>query len=188
MTKLYFRHGTMNSSKSANLIMVAHNYKSQNKKIIVIKPSIDTRFDKNKVVSRTGMKIDVDYIINADTIIKKIVDDDIKCILVDEAQFLTSGNVEDLKDISQKIPVIAYGLKTDYMSKLFEGSKRLIELADSIEEIKTICASPECNRKATINAKFILKNNIKIIQYSGHQIDLGAEEKYVAMCYGCWKQ
>ena len=188
MTKLYFRYGTMNSSKSANLIMVAHNYTSQNKKILVIKPSIDTRFDKNKVVSRTGMEVDVDYIINADTCIKNVIEDDIKCILVDEAQFLTSGNVEELKDISLKIPVIAYGLKTDYMSKLFEGSKRLIELADSIEEIKTICASPDCNRKATINAKFVVKDNVKHIVYSGQQIDLGAEEKYVAMCYSCWKQ
>lgn len=188
MPKLYFRYGAMNSSKTANLIMTAHNYKSLNRNVFILKPSIDNRFDTKKIVSRTGMEVDVDMLLDKDSNIKNIVNKNIECILVDEGQFLSENLVNQLKDISIEIPVIVYGLRTDFTSRLFEGSKRLFELADSIEEIKTICST--CNKKATINAKFIsLGNGNKSIVYDGdNQIDIGSEEKYISLCYSCWKK
>lgn len=193
MPKLYFRYGTMNSSKTANLIMVAYNYISQQKNTIILKPSIDKRFHNTKITSRVGISIDTDYLIYKNScindILKKINKKDVRCILVDEGQFLEKKHVDQLKDITKKIPVIVYGLKTDFKSNLFEGSARLLEIADSIEEIKTICSNVNCDKKAIINAKFIVneEGNREII-YSGEQIDLGCEEKYCALCYNCWKK
>jgi len=183
MPKLYFRYGTMNSSKTANLLMVSHNYKSQGKKVILIKPKIDTRFDTNIIKSRAGFQDNCDILLdkNDNLLTYSNMFTDTNCILVDEAQFLTSDHVEQLRELTNVTPVICYGLRTDYMSNLFSGSKRLMELADSIEEIKTTCIN--CNKKATINAKFI---NNEIIYFGSSEPDIGAEEKYKAMCWSCW--
>ena len=188
MPKLYFYHGTMNSSKTANLLMFAHNYQSQSKKVIIAKPCIDTRFGGDVIKSRALEKgIEADYIISNDDKMLAINIKNVQCIIVDEAQFLSTVNVDGLRILSQQVPIICYGLRTDYRGLLFEGSKRLMELADSIQEIKTICVC--CDKKAIMNAKFYLNelnNSKRIIKDGDSAIDLGAEEKYQPMCWECW--
>ena len=155
MSKLYFRYGAMNCGKSTLLMQVAHNYEENNKKVIVIKSEIDTK-GGNYLESRLGAKRKVDILINEkesfQNYIKYFKKTD--CILVDEAQFLTSKQVEELWKATKKydIPVIRYGLKTDFQSHLFEGSKRLLELADVIEELITICS---CGKRAKFNARYV---------------------------------
>jgi thymidine kinase len=128
--KLYFRYGTMNSSKTANLLMVAHNYKKQGKNVVIIKPYIDTRFGTKLVKSRAGLEIEADIILHQhDTATLKTYNwTFVDCVLVDEIQFLTSEQVDDLRVLTIQTPVICYGLRTDYRSKLFPGAKRMMEL------------------------------------------------------------
>tara|TARA_Y100000389_G_C17425618_1_gene499352 strand:- start:804 stop:1334 length:531 start_codon:yes stop_codon:yes gene_type:complete len=174
----------MNSSKTSNLIMTAHNYRSLGKEVLLIKPFIDSRSEQ--INSRAIGDINADIILYPDTVINSKAIGGIDCILVDECQFLSENNVDNLRKLSLVVPVICYGLRTDYKTKLFTGSKRLMELADTIEEIKTICV--ECiNKKAIINAKFSKVENIKTIIYDGDDTpDFGYEEKYQAMCWKCW--
>lgn len=179
--KLYFKYGTMNSSKTMNLLMVAHKYEQQNKKIILIKPMIDVRFGKDYITSRTGMKRKADFVIDSYERIPESYGKDIYCVLVDEAQFLSPEQVDDLRILSLKTPVICYGLRTDYRSILFPGAKRLMELADTIEEIKTICTY--CSKKSIINMKCI---NGVVIKTGDGVPDLGCEEKYLPVCWKCW--
>jgi thymidine kinase len=188
MSKLCFKYGAMNSSKTANLLMTAHNYLSKNKKVFLIKPNIDKRFGKDTVNSRAVDSMKADLLMEpSEHSIEKYVNDDIKCVLVDEAQFLSSKNIEALREISVRVKVICYGLRTDYKSKLFEGSRRLFELADDIEEIKTSCMF--CDNDAVINCKFKVVNNKKIIITTGSSDpDLGAEDKYQPMCWDCWNK
>lgn len=185
MPKLYFRYGAMNSSKTANLLMVAHNYRNQGKQVILIKPKIDTRFSENIIRSRSGIEQNCDILLdNNDSLLTySNMLQNVSCILVDEAQFLSPSHVEELRELTEKVPIICYGLRTDYMSKLFPGSKRLMELADSIEEVKTTCVN--CSKKAIINAKII---NNEIVYFGSDQPDIGAEEKYKSMCWSCWSQ
>ena len=126
MPKLYFRYGVMSSSKTANLLMVSHNYKIQNKKILLIKPKIDDRYDVSIIKSRTGMETVADLIIdsNYDLLNNSIVYSEYNCVLVDEAQFLSVEQIEQLRIITLYTPVICYGLRTDYKSNLFPASKR----------------------------------------------------------------
>jgi thymidine kinase len=183
--KLYFRYGAMNSSKTANLLMVAYNYKQQGKKVLLIKPAIDSRFDSKLIKSRSGIECNADYVLekNDSTLIN--IDgfylEEISAILVDEAQFLTKEQVDSLRELTTYVPVICYGLRTDYKTNLFEGSKRLLEVADTIEEIKTICNF--CEKKAIINMKY---NGNKIIKDGTDEIELGAEDKYLGVCWNCW--
>jgi len=181
--KLYFRYGTMNSSKTANLLMVAHNYITQKKNVLLIKPSIDNRFGEEIIKSRTGLQLKADILLNSfDNLLKNDIDySKFSIILVDEAQFLTEEHVEQLREITLKVPVICYGLRTDYKTKLFPGAKRLMELSDSIEEVKTVCVY--CNKKSVINMKH---SNGKVIRHGGDYIELGAEEKYLSTCWKCW--
>ena len=155
MSKLYFRYGAMNCGKSSALMQVAHNYEENDKKVIVIKSSIDTKAD-NKLSSRIGLEREVDILLDEKESLEKYYDqwENISCILVDEAQFLTKKQVEELWIASKlyDIPVICYGLKTDFKSNLFEGSKRLLELADEIEELVTICS---CGNRAKFNIRYI---------------------------------
>jgi len=184
MPKLYFRYGTMSSSKTANLLMVAHNYKLQGKSVLLIKPILDDRFGE-KIKSRCGLESEVDYLLEKDDSYLRYLDADIlkklDAILVDESQFLTKNQVDTLRNISFSIPVLCYGLRTDYKTNLFEGSKRLMEIADTIEEIKTTCYF--CNKKATVNLKF--RNNL-IIKDGSNDIELGTEDKYLCSCFQCW--
>ena len=168
----------MNSSKSASLIMTAHNYRSRDMKVIVFKPSVDTR-DKDCIVSRALGKFKCDCVLSRDDCnIEKHVPEGVSCVLVDESQFLTTEQVESLRMLTLRVPVICYGLRTNFMGYLFEGSKRLLELADSIEEIKTICSM--CgDRKAVMNGK-IADGSGKV------EIEIGAEELYSSLCWKCW--
>ena len=187
MPKLYFRYGAMSSSKTANLLMVAHNYQIQNKKVMLIKPNIDNRFGHSLIKSRCGLQSKTDYLLEKDDDNLKMIDGEdlykLDAILVDEAQFLTEKQINTLREIANIIPVICYGLRTDYKTNLFEGSKRLMEIADSIEEIKTTCYF--CNKKAIINFKH---RDGKIIKTGNNDVDLGAEEKYLSSCWKCWNE
>ena len=156
MSKLYFRYGAMNCGKSSALMQVAHNYEENNKVLRVIKSKVDTKAD-DKLSSRIGLERKVDILIEKDESFEKYFDDwndNVHCILVDEAQFLSEKQIEELWLVTKMydIPVICYGLKTDFKSYLFEGSKRLLELADEIEELITIC---DCGKRAKFNTRFV---------------------------------
>ena len=179
MAKLYFRYGTVGSAKTLNLLAVAHNYERQGKQVIVIKPSIDTRFGKLKVASRAGLEREADIIVRPETKLAPDLFNNCDCILVDEAQFASKFVIEQLRDLStsHNIPVICYGLRNDFRTELFEGSRRLFELADSIEEIKTTCTY--CNKKAVFNLKSIDGNPT----LEGPSRALGCEELYLPVCH-----
>lgn len=183
MAKLYFRYGTMGSAKTLNLLAVAHNYNSQGKKVLLLKPKLDTRFGEEAVRSRAGLSRDADHLLEPDTDTMAFVPSwvGVACVLVDEAQFLSEKNIEDLRRIAtqQGIPVICYGLRSNYKTRLFDGSKRLMELADTIEELKTTCHY--CNRKATMNLKLGASHD-----FSGPDVILGAEDTFHPACYTCY--
>jgi thymidine kinase len=156
MAKLYFRFGAMNCGKSTALMQVAHNYNENDMQVVVIKSSIDTKAD-DYLESRIGLKRKVDLLIDPDKSLEPFFEEwnqNIKAVLVDEAQFLTKNQVEELWMFSKLYdkPVICYGLKTDFQTNLFEGSSRLLELADELEELTTIC---RCGNKAKFNARFV---------------------------------
>lgn len=183
MAKLYFRYGTVGSAKTLNLLAVTHNYQQQNKRVLLIKPLIDTRFGDIEVTSRAGLTKKADLLVTDQTVfdVKDFEGQD--CIVVDEAQFLSKAVIDQLRTISSKenIPVICYGLRTDFRGNLFEGSRRLFEIADSIEEVKTTCAF--CNRKAIFNLKLVDGKPT----LTGPTIELGAEEKYLPACSNCYR-
>ena len=184
MAKLYFRHGTVSSAKTLNLLAVAHNYRSQGRQVVLIKPALDDRFGADVIRSRVGIEQPADIKVLADTQIDRKEFDGVSCILVDEAQFCSAAVIDQLRAISidLNIPVICYGLRADFRTNLFDGSRRLFELADSIEEVKTTCAF--CNKKAITNLKHV--NGVATL--SGPAVDLGAEEKYFPACFACYKE
>ena len=184
MAKLYFRHGTVGSAKTLNLLAVAHNYRYQGKKVLLMKPNLDTRFGKEKIKSRAGLEMEADVLIENVDSIRKTDYTGVHCVLVDEAQFLSAASIEELRRITLDfgIPVLCYGLRTDFKSYLFEGSRRLMELADSIEEVKATCHY--CDRKSIMNLKHV--NGVATNE--GPTVDLGAEEKYFPTCYKCYKK
>ena len=182
---LYFRYGAMSSSKSANLLMTAHNYQLQEKKIILMKPSLDTRSGTNLITSRVGgLEKKADIIVQPDTKLLSYSYDSVTCVLVDEANLLTSSQIDELRCLTRFCPVICYGLRTDYSGHLFEGSRRLMELADCIEEVRTICFF--CSQKATMTLKY--SPNGMIIKSGQDQIDIGGDDKYLPCCWHCWDQ
>jgi len=168
--------------------MVAHNYRAQGKKVLLIKPGIDTRFGSSNITSRAVQEMKADIIM--EPAVCNLTDIDftnVDCVLVDEAQFLCDINVNELRELTKYVPVICYGLRADYRSCLFPGSRRLFALADTIEEIKTVCV--QCNKKAIINAKFCMQKEKRLIIREGScEPDLGAEEKYQPMCWKCWSE
>jgi thymidine kinase len=183
MPKLYFRYGTMGSSKTANALMVKFNYEEKGYKVALMKPSTDNRDGTDVIKSRIGLQGKAIVISKNDNIMEWYITKSNfpDVIIIDEAQFLTEEQVNQLKDIAIKyIPVLCFGLKTDFQTHFFEGSKRLFEIADSIQEIKSIC---KCGRKAEVNARI---NNGKIIK-TGEQVQIGGNESYIGMCYKCWK-
>lgn len=184
MAKLYFRYGTVGSAKTLNLLAVAHNYESQGKRVLVVKPAFDTRFGADEVVSRAGLKRVADLRLGADEIPTADEAADADCVLVDEAQFLSTGQIDALRDWTRQldVPVICYGLRTDFRTQLFAGARRLMELADSIEEVKTTCAA--CNSKATQNLKLV----DGVASTAGPSKELGAEERYLPMCYRHYRE
>ena len=179
MPKLYFRHGCMNSSKTAQALMTKFNYEEQGYKVALIKPSIDIRDGTNIIKSRIGLEskcitVGTNYnFLNFDLHAYNV-------LIIDEAQFLTAKQVDQLKLIAiARYPVLCFGLKTDFQTHLFEGSKRLLEIADSVAEIKSVC---RCGKKAECNARI---ENGKVVR-DGDQILIGGNEKYIGMCYSCW--
>ena len=186
MAKLYFRYGCMGSSKTANALMTKFNYEEKGKKVLLLKPSIDTRDGKTIIKSRIGLQAEAICFDKNTSIIDDILvktSSLIDCIIVDECQFCTKEQIDDFRRIVDElnIPVFCYGLRTDFQTKLFEGSIRLFEIADSISEIKSICS---CGKKAIVNARY----KDKEIVYDGEQVELGGNDKYIALCYECWSK
>lgn len=179
MAKLYFRYGTMDSAKSMNLLAVAHNYRKQGKRVLLVKPRLDSRFGNDKIASRSGLEAVADLMIDEDSVLDPADFAELDCVLVDEAQFLPPSVIEDLRRITVDpgVPVICYGLRTDFRTKLFPGAQRLMELADRIEEVKVTCQY--CAKKAICNLRFV--NGSPTVE--GPQIQLGAEESYAPVCW-----
>ncbi len=182
MAKLYFRHGTMNSAKTLNLLAVAHNYRAQGKRVRLMKPRLDDRFGVREISSRAGVKMEADQLVDAASVLSPDDFVGLDCVLVDEAQFLSTALVEQLRALTRHpgVPVICYGLRTDFRTRLFDGSRRLLELADSIEEVKVTCQY--CNKKAILNLRLV----DGVGTSEGAQVQLGAEESYVPVCFGCF--
>jgi len=179
VAKLYFRYGTMDSAKSMNLLAVAHNYRKQGKRVLLVKPRLDTRFGAAKISSRCGLEADADLLVEEDTALDPRDFAGLDCVLVDEAQFLAPSLIDDLRRITVDpgVPVICYGLRTDFRTKLFPGAQRLMELADRIEEVKVTCQY--CAKKAICNLRFV--NGAPTV--IGPQIQLGADEHYAPVCW-----
>jgi thymidine kinase len=169
----------MDSAKSMNLLAVAHNYRKQGKRVLLVKPRLDTRFGVAKISSRCGLEAEADLMVDEDTALDPRNFVGIDCILVDEAQFLPPEVIEDLRRITVDpgVPVICYGLRTDFRTRLFPGAQRLMELADRIEEVKVTCQY--CAKKAICNLRFV--NGAPTVR--GPQIQLGAEEHYAPVCW-----
>lgn len=185
MAKLYFKYGAMGSSKSAQVLTTKFNYEEKGMSVWLIKPGTDTRDGADIIRSRIGLEAKAQVISPNQNIIEayhKAGNYDV--IISDEAQFLTPDQIDGLRWLvdEEDVPVLCFGLRTDFLTHFFPGSMRLMELADSITEIKTIC---ECGRKATVNARF--DDNGRIIT-EGDQVVLGGNDRYTAMCHKCWKQ
>jgi thymidine kinase len=184
MAKLYFRYGTVGSAKTLNLLAVAHAYSQQQKQVLVMKPSLDTRFGSGVVKSRAGLERPADILLEPSTTLSRDRFRGVSCVLVDEAQFVSKTIIDQLRSIATEldIPVICYGLRSDFRTELFEGSRRLLELADEISEIKTTCFF--CNSRALFNLKLL--NGEPTTE--GPSIELGAEEKYLPACAACYSE
>ncbi len=197
MAKLYYKFGAMGSSKTAQALMTRFNYEEKGGKVWLIKPSVDTRDDYRDesgnlvavVKSRIGLSEVADVILECDDIEERFLSAEAErgnfaAIVCDECQFLTPEQVEGLKYIAEyrDVPVLCFGLRTDFRTKLFPGSLRLFELADSIAEIKSVCS---CGAKAIVNAR--MDENGRIVT-NGAQVDIGGNEKYVGMCWKCWQE
>lgn len=183
MAKLYYRYGAMGSGKTAALLQVAYNYEQKGMKVIVIKPSVDTKGQK-KVTSRIGIERTVDVILApTDEIIDRMEPKKPHAIIVDEAQFLTRAQVDELYIISKTydIPILCYGLRCDFQMNGFEGSTRLLEIADDIEELKTIC---KCGSKATQNLRLI--NGKPVFEGEQVVIDDHTQVEYEGVCGKCY--
>ena len=185
MAKLYFKYGVMGSSKSAQALITKFNYEERGMTVWLIKPSIDTRDGANIIMSRIGLKSEADVITpDMDIIARYHQAGKRDVIIADEAQFLTPAQIDELRTLvdEEDLPVLCFGLRTDFLTHFFPGAQRLMELADSLTEIKTVC---ECGRKATVNARIDGEGRIVT---SGGQVLLGGNDSYLAMCHQCWKR
>ena len=184
MAKLYFKYGAMGSSKTAQALITKFNYEERNMKVLLLKPAIDDRDGANAVKSRIGLEKEAVAVKEDENLYDKYVNEHSDCnvIIVDECQFLTPEQVDQLGDIviDKEIPVLCFGLATDFTTHLFPGSKRLFEIAQSISEIKSICT---CGAKATVNAR--IDDHGKILT-EGSQVCIGGNDRYIAMCRKCW--
>lgn len=188
MAKLYFKYGTMGSSKTAQALMTKFNYEQKGFKVLLIKPVLDTRDIENGktiVKSRIGLTSECITFSKDDNLID-LVEKNRKrqanfVVIVDECQFCTCLQIEQLQVVSRKYPVLCYGLLTNFKTELFEGSKRLIEIADSIAEIKSVC---KCGKKANVNARLIDGK----LCLSGDEIMIGGDETYESLCFSCYEK
>lgn len=185
MAKLYFKYGAMGSSKSANALITKFNYEERGMRVWLIKPSTDTRDGAGIIASRIGLSAKADIISHEESIITLLDKmSGIDVIITDECQFFTPEQIDELREIVnfRNIPVLCFGLRTDFMTHLFPGSRRLLEIADSITEIKTICS---CGAKAIVNARIDSEGHVIT---SGSQVFIGGNDSYVAMCHKCWSR
>lgn len=185
MAKLYFKYGAMGSSKTAQALITKYNYEENDLSVWLLKPSADTRDGQAVLRSRIGLEAAVEIVPPETDILQLFRETRLgKCdvIIVDECQFLTQEQIDQLRTIvdEHNIPVMCFGLRTDFQTKLFPGSLRLMEVADTIQEIKTIC---DCGAKATVNARIDASGHI-ITQ--GAQVVLGGNDSYIAMCHKCY--
>lgn len=185
MAKLYFKYGAMGSSKSANALITKFNYEERGMRVWLIKPATDTRDGEGLIASRIGLSAKADIISHEESIIALLDKmSGIDVIITDECQFFTPEQIDGLREIVnfRDIPVLCFGLRTDFMTHLFPGSRRLLEVADSITEIKTICS---CGAKAIVNARIDSEGHVIT---SGSQVFIGGNDSYVAMCHKCWSR
>lgn len=187
--KLYFRYGTMGSAKTAMLLTQAYNFEERGMNYLCMKPIIDNREKENVIRSRIGIERRCSWIypeMDLYRYLKELFEHSLVVkdwILIDESQFLTADQVDQLARVVDDygVNVVCYGLRTDFQSHLFEGSRRLLELADSIDEIKSTCS---CGRKTIINARIDSQGNIVT---DGNQVEIGGDDKYVSLCRRCWR-
>ncbi len=185
MNRLYFKFGVMGSSKTASALMCRFNYMQKGSNVLLLKPAIDTRVKVNEVTSRIGLSAPC-YAFCEDKNLIEIFEYEnqkqkIDVIIVDEAQFCTAQQVDQLRQLTEEVPVLCYGLKTNFKTQLFEGSKRLLELADSIQEIKAVC---QCGKKSILNGRFV----DGLLVTEGEEVVIGGDETYKALCYSCFKK
>ena len=185
MAKLYFKYGAMGSSKSAQALITKFNYEEKGMSVWLIKPSTDTRDGADIIRSRIGLEAHANIMMPEASILDEYARagrHDV--IIADEAQFFTPQQIDELRELvdTQSLPVLCFGLRTDFLTHFFPGAQRLMELADSLTEIKTVCS---CGRKATVNAR--IGEGGRIIT-EGSQVFLGGNDSYVAMCHKCWKE
>lgn len=192
MSKLYFRYGAMNSGKSTALLQAAFNYEERSQNVLLAKPAIDSKGDR-AIVSRLGVTRDVDFLIPPGSNLRELFSNEvlksktgaaesIACLLLDEAQFLTPLQVDQCLEIAvlDGVPVLAYGIRTDFKTLSFPGSRRLLEIAHSLEELKTIC---RCGRKAMFNGRLV--NGV--FTFSGEQVAIdGDQVTYESLCANCY--
>ena len=188
MAKLYFKYGAMGSSKTAQALITKFNYEERGMSVWLVKPALDDRDGAQMLRSRIGLEAEAEAIPGGADIRQRWQEkggsEKIDVIISDEAQFFTPEQIEAFRDIvdEENVPVLCFGLRTDFQTHTFPGSKRLLELADSLTEIKTICT---CGAKATVNARITADGKIVT---AGQQVLLGGNDSYVAMCHKCWKK
>ena len=185
MAKLYFKYGAMGSSKSAQALITKFNYEERGMSVWLIKPATDNRDGRSVIRSRIGLEANAEVIRPEDNIITLYAQRGRRDVIIaDECQFLSPAHIQQLRTLvdEENVPVLCFGLRTDFQTHLFPGSRRLFELADSITEIKTIC---ECGSKATVNAR--IGADGKIVT-EGAQVMLGGNDSYLAMCHSCWRR
>ena len=185
MAKLYFKYGAMGSSKSAQALITKFNYEEKGMSVWLIKPSTDTRDGADIIRSRIGLEAHANIMVPEASIVEEYARagrHDV--IIADEAQFFTPQQIDELRELvdTQNLPVLCFGLRTDFLTHFFPGAQRLMELADSLTEIKTVCS---CGRKATVNAR--IADGGRIVT-EGSQVFLGGNDSYIAMCHKCWKE
>ena len=185
MAKLYFKYGAMGSSKTAQALITKYNYEENGLQVWLIKPSADTRDGATVLRSRVGLEARVEVMAPDTDIRARFLAEQQGCctvVIVDECQFLTPEQIDQLRAIVDefRVPVMCFGLRTDFQTRLFPGSRRLMEVADTIQEIKTIC---DCGAKATVNARI---DGSGYIVTQGAQVELGGNDRYIALCHRCY--
>ncbi len=184
MAKLYFKYGAMGSSKTATALITKYNYEERGMRVWLIKPAADSRDGEFTLRSRVGLTAEAEAV-GPDKDIRALYArrEAVDVIIVDECQFMTGRQIDELRELVDRedLPVLCFGLRTDFQTKLFPGSRRLFELADSITEIKTIC---DCGRKATVNARLSPEGYVVT---EGSQVFLGGNDSYIAMCHKCYQ-
>lgn len=192
MAKLYFKFGAMKCGKTTDIIKTYYNYKEKGMDVLIMKPGDDKKAG-SKIQSRSGAELDTDYVVNTDVdvynlIAYHLINNNLDCIIVDEAQFLTSKQVDELSNVVDtfNIPVLCYGLRADAFTNLFPGSKRLFEVADVMEELKAIC---KCGSKATYNLRLNRIDGKLVPVFEGEQISIdGIDAEYDSVCRPCYKK